>query len=161
MRIPCRASILNRTSPAFIFNKIKMERSALHCSQHSTLQASPSGGRVFLAPKGLSRLVQGRRVAKKQYALPELAHIDIDNFVSSLSHMLTLGYEPIVLPCSSMNCGDMVYRRYATICKYLNMNICLKGLFAFCGTDTILPLTQHLFLICSPLFLFSLPIAVL
>lgn len=32
--------------------------------------------------------------------------------------MLTLAYEPIVLPCSSMNCGDMIYRRY--VCKQPN-----------------------------------------
>ena len=32
------------------------------------------------------------------------------SFSSSSSSMLTLGLEPIVLPCSSMNCGDMTHR---------------------------------------------------
>lgn len=35
-----------------------------------------------------------------------LAHIDLDAVqaqINSISHMLTLGYEPVVLPCSSMN----------------------------------------------------------
>lgn len=27
-----------------------------------------------------------------------------------MSHMLTLGYEAVVLPCSSMNCGDVLHR---------------------------------------------------
>ncbi|PSC67135.1 Serine threonine-kinase chloroplastic [Micractinium conductrix] len=30
--------------------------------------------------------------------------------LSQLHHLLTLAYEPIVLPCSSMNCGDITYR---------------------------------------------------
>lgn len=32
--------------------------------------------------------------------------------LSQLHHLLTLAYEPIVLPCSSMNCGDITYRRW-------------------------------------------------
>lgn len=33
------------------------------------------------------------------------------DIMSHVSHgMLFLGYEPVVLPCSSMNCGDIVYR---------------------------------------------------
>ncbi len=38
--------------------------------------------------------------------------------VEHLRGMLTLAYEPIVLPCSSMNCGDMIYRRYVCICVH-------------------------------------------
>ena len=98
-----------------------MERSALHYSQHSTLQASPSGKRVVFAPRGIPHLQHGRKVIQKSYALPQLAQLDIDSVMSTLSHILTLGYEPIVLPCSSMNCGDMVYRRYVIIIKPINM----------------------------------------
>lgn len=31
---------------------------------------------------------------------------------SSLGHLMTLAYEPVVLPCSALNCGDIVYRRW-------------------------------------------------
>lgn len=37
----------------------------------------------------------------------------LDTLGSQLSAMLTLAYEPIVLPCSSMNCGDVMHRRLA------------------------------------------------
>ena len=90
-----------------------MERSALHRSQHTRGQASPSGvkGLPSLSPRVSQRRSEPRNNIHKCYAFPELAHLDLDALTTSVSHMLTLGYEPLVLPCSSMNCGDMVYRR--------------------------------------------------
>jgi hypothetical protein len=90
-----------------------MERSALHRSQHTRGQASPSGGKLLpsLTPI-VSQRHNGRRIdTTKCRAFHELANLHLDALTTSVSHMLTLGYEPIVLPCSSMNCGDMVYRR--------------------------------------------------
>lgn len=94
---------------------VTMERSALHSSQHTRGQASPSGGKGLfsLTPSVVQHRLNRRPDTTKCYAFSEVAHLDVDALTTSVSHMLTLGYEPLVLPCSSMNCGDMVYRRYA------------------------------------------------
>jgi serine/threonine protein kinase len=34
----------------------------------------------------------------------------VHSSLQHVHHLLTLGYEPVVLPCHSMNCGDIVYR---------------------------------------------------
>ena len=34
--------------------------------------------------------------------------------LSDLAQHLSLAYERVTLPCSSMNCGDVIYRRYVT-----------------------------------------------
>ena len=41
-----------------------------------------------------------------------LAHVHdaLQQWDAISNHMLSLGYEPVVLPCHSMNCGDIVYR---------------------------------------------------
>jgi hypothetical protein len=87
-----------------------MERTSLHLSQ---LLASPSGGKLLasLTPSAPTRHSRRRSDIRKCNALPELAHLDLDAIATSVSHAIFLGYEPLVLPCSSMNCGDMVYRR--------------------------------------------------
>jgi hypothetical protein len=92
---------------------INMERSAFHSSQHTRGQASPSGGKGLfnLTPSVFQRRSGCRPDTAKCHAFSEVAHLDLDALTTSVSHLLTLGYEPLVLPCSSMNCGDMVYRR--------------------------------------------------
>jgi serine/threonine protein kinase len=48
------------------------------------------------------------RLVRTMRALP-LDGLDASS-LDHVSHMLSLLYEPVVLPCSSMNCGDIVYR---------------------------------------------------
>jgi hypothetical protein len=45
--------------------------------------------------------------------------VDLVNHASQLAHHLPLAYEPVALPCSLMNCGDVVHRRYALVCYAL------------------------------------------
>lgn len=64
-----------------------------------------------------------RKIARRRAPTPCLAvspdWLSSDAVTSTVAtlhdarSLLTLAYEPIVLPCSSMNCGDMIYRRYA------------------------------------------------
>lgn len=52
---------------------------------------------------------RARRVLQPAAALqPE----HLEALSSSLGHLMTLAYEPVVLPCSALNCGDIVYRRW-------------------------------------------------
>ncbi|PRW20521.1 Serine threonine- kinase chloroplastic [Chlorella sorokiniana] len=56
-------------------------------------------------------LLPPRRRARR--ALPPAAALQpehVEALSSSLGHLMTLAYEPVVLPCSALNCGDIVYR---------------------------------------------------
>ncbi len=69
--------------------------------------ASSSSGRAAPAPPLLPP--RHRRVLQPAAALqPE----HVEALSSSLGHLMTLAYEPVVLPCSALNCGDIVYRRW-------------------------------------------------
>lgn len=52
------------------------------------------------------------RRQNKRVATNALAPEHLEAVSASISHLLTLGYEAVVLPCSAQNCGDQVYRRY-------------------------------------------------
>jgi hypothetical protein len=72
-------------------------------------QCSVSGRCTSVPPQPRRRGCQ--RAARCSALLPE--HLDAAvNGLHHLQHLLTLAYEPVVLPCSSMNCGDAVYRRW-------------------------------------------------
>jgi hypothetical protein len=58
----------------------------------SSLSPSSCSGRLLLPPSS---------------ALPDVA----DALAATLAHAATLAYEPVVAPCSLMNCGDVVHRR--------------------------------------------------
>lgn len=77
---------------------------------------SSSGRRPAAAsppPLPPRRLRRGRRALAAPVAalLPE----HLDALAGGLSHLLTLAYEPVVLPCSALNCGDIVYRRWVGV----------------------------------------------
>lgn len=57
-------------------------------------------------------LLPPRRVRRRGAAATTAALLPehLEAVASGLSHLLTLAYEPVVLPCSSMNCGDITYR---------------------------------------------------
>lgn len=57
----------------------------------------------------------GLYTEKRHVAIPRALPLDgmmesSSAVLEHVSHMMTLLYEPVVLPCSSMNCGDIVYR---------------------------------------------------
>jgi hypothetical protein len=77
-------------------------------AQQPSRQRSHDTARRPLLPLPPQRLRRQRQAVQPSGALlPE----HLDAFTSGVHHLLTLAYEPIVLPCSSMNCGDMTYRR--------------------------------------------------
>ena len=55
-----------------------------------------------------------RRGGRRALAAPAAALLPehLDALAGGLSHLLTLAYEPVVLPCSALNCGDIVHRRW-------------------------------------------------
>ena len=73
------------------------------------------------APFKPRRLQQhSRNLLNRALPVDIAQQLDLDTLTSTLSHLshsplstlLTFAYEPLVLPCQNMNCGDMVYRRY-------------------------------------------------
>jgi serine/threonine protein kinase len=77
-----------------------MERGALQRSQHAPAHASTSAR----GPAAARRARAGRAPALAAH-LPDLAA------AAAHAHAaLALAYEPVVLPCSSMSCGDVVHR---------------------------------------------------
>ena len=57
------------------------------------------------------RLFSKRNVLVRQAALsPDILTSIHDTCQHGISAVFTFAYEPVVLPCSSMNCGDIVYR---------------------------------------------------
>jgi alkylhydroperoxidase family enzyme len=90
---------------------------SLQLGAQQQLVAGPCSARrpALLPPR------RRHRRAPRPLAALQPEHVDalaaslghLDALSSQLSHMLTLAYEPIVLPCSSMNCGDVMHRRWA------------------------------------------------
>lgn len=54
---------------------------------------------------------RGRRRAQTALSALPADHATLDALTSSLGHLFTLAYEPVVLPCSALNCGDITHRR--------------------------------------------------
>lgn len=75
--------------------------------------SAPAASRCSATSQRAAPLLPPRRARRRAIAAPAAALLPehLDAAVSGLNHMLTLAYEPVVLPCSSMNCGDIVYRR--------------------------------------------------
>ena len=89
-------------------------------------EAAPSGGRpVPVLPTRVSR--RGRNCAPCCAVDPAMADAlhaaaaagshsiissDVAGHLVDITRHLSLAYERVTLPCSSMNCGDVVYRRY-------------------------------------------------
>lgn len=40
--------------------------------------------------------------------------LDVEQGLAAVKHLMTMAYEPIVLPCSALNCGDLTHRRYSS-----------------------------------------------
>ncbi|EFN52381.1 hypothetical protein CHLNCDRAFT_26777 [Chlorella variabilis] len=71
--------------------------------------AGVGGSRRPAAPALPQRQRRHRAAAPSAALLPE--HVDAAvSGLHHLQHLLTLAYEPIVLPCSTMNCGDLTHR---------------------------------------------------
>lgn len=106
-------------------------RQALHLSQHSSGQAStslrchgPLGLGVQPLPARAPAFPRPKRpLTTAALPLEALDHLAatagpaLDHVAATagpaldhLHHLLSLAYEPIVLPCSTMNCGDVTHR---------------------------------------------------
>ncbi|KAL4852866.1 Serine/threonine-protein kinase stt7 [Chlorella vulgaris] len=81
-------------------------RPAQAAQQPSRQRSHDTARRPLLPPPPQRQRRQRQAVQPSGALLPE----HLDAFTSGVHHLLTLAYEPIVLPCSSMNCGDMTYR---------------------------------------------------
>lgn len=86
-------------------------------------QARLTHGRGPLLPaRGPARPVPGahaRRMARPR-ALPlELLDADVASAALQLLHHAPLAATPVASPCSLMNCGDVIHRRYAAPVLYL------------------------------------------
>lgn len=61
--------------------------------------------------------------------------------LSDLAQHLSLAYERVTLPCSSMNCGDVIYRRYAIqhshSCSFQLLNMCIRLLSTLLPVSTL------------------------
>lgn len=93
--------------------------------------------RIVNAPRKIQRGHGRARIARALPALPldGLATFTLEN----AQHMITLLYEPVVLPCSSMNCGDIVYR--STLDPVLRMEqrvLSPQGLFLLAASFSYL-----------------------
>lgn len=76
-----------------------------------TVQACSRRTRAPLSPPGAPRRPRGR-VAARAF-VPDGSLLDA---LHALGQHAPLAYERVVYPCSSMNCGDAIYRR----CVLLN-----------------------------------------
>lgn len=101
-------------------------RAAITTPQRGTWQppaAPSSSGRraaATLPPLTLRRSRRRALAPARAALLPE----HLDALAGGLQHLLTLAYEPVVLPCSSMNCGDMVYRRCVGVGEGVVLWVC-------------------------------------
>lgn len=92
--------------------------------------SAPAACRCGAASQRAAPLLPPRRARRRAIAAPAAALLPehVDAAVSGLNHLLTLAYEPVVLPCSSMNCGDIVYRRCGPAGQHRQHPFC-----AFCS----------------------------
>ncbi|KAL4422647.1 hypothetical protein ABPG75_008844 [Micractinium tetrahymenae] len=77
-----------------------------------SIASAPAACRCSAASQRAAPLLPPRRARRRAIAAPAAVLLPehLDAAMSGLNHLLTLAYEPVVLPCSSMNCGDIVYR---------------------------------------------------
>ena len=85
-------------------------------SQQNVLRSSPAAPRRQRPPSSLHAL-PADSVADAVQQLASLDHSALSSGAHSaladVAQHLSLAYERVTLPCSSMNCGDAIYRRFA------------------------------------------------
>ena len=88
------------------------------CSASGLVHRPPPGGARWLARSRLaqttgwkSRDAQHSSSTQCMAMLPDLHHLVSSIHLPAIHNLLTLAYERVVYPCSTMNCGDVVHRR--------------------------------------------------